>query len=117
MPNFTLQIDLEPFEALDQLALLARQDYNLGGSGDWFGEFRRGLHGVYARLWSLCAIVWSPAALLGGSRMASEGQNTLRDRIPLGICDVSDGLSVGMPYFRPKCNRMGRVASRFPRYN
>lgn len=53
MPNFTLQIDLEPFEALDQLALLARQDYNLGGSGDWFGEFRRGLHGVYARLYGV----------------------------------------------------------------
>ena len=53
MPTFSVQFDLEPFEALDQLALLARQDYNLGGSGDWFGEFRRGLYGFYARLYGV----------------------------------------------------------------
>ena len=49
MSSFSLQFDSAPFETLDQLALLARQDYNLGGAGDWFGEFRGGLYGFYAR--------------------------------------------------------------------
>lgn len=53
MPDFSVQFDLSPFEALDQLALLARQDYNLGGAGDWFGEFRGGLYGFYARLYGV----------------------------------------------------------------
>lgn len=53
MSEFSVQFDLAPFEALDQLALLARQDYNLGGAGDWFGEFRGGLYGFYARLYGV----------------------------------------------------------------
>ena len=53
MPDFAVHFDLEPFESLDQLALLARQDYNLGGAGDWFGEFRGGLYGFYARLYGV----------------------------------------------------------------
>ncbi len=51
MTEFSLRFETRPFEALDQLALLARQDYNLGGAGDWFGEFRGGLYGFYARLY------------------------------------------------------------------
>ena len=50
MTDFSLQFDSAPCDALDQLALLARQDYNLGGAGDWFGEFRGGLYGFYGRL-------------------------------------------------------------------
>jgi len=50
MTDFSLQFKSAPFEALDQLALLATQDYNLGSAGDWFGEFRGGLYGFYARL-------------------------------------------------------------------
>ena len=53
MPEFSVQFDLALFQALDQLALLARQDYNLGGAGDWFGEFRGGLYGFYARLYGV----------------------------------------------------------------
>jgi hypothetical protein len=53
LPEFSVQFDPAPFEALDQLALLARQDYNLGGAGDWFGEFRGGLYGFYARLYGV----------------------------------------------------------------
>jgi len=34
VPEFSVHFDLAPFEALDQLALLARQDYNLGGTAD-----------------------------------------------------------------------------------
>lgn len=50
MPEFSVQFDLKAFEELDQLALLARQDYNLGDTGHWFGEFRGGLYGFYARI-------------------------------------------------------------------
>lgn len=50
MSAFEVQFDAESFASLDQVALLARQDYNLGGAGDWFGEFRGGLYGFYARL-------------------------------------------------------------------
>lgn len=53
MPDFAVQFDSEPFELFDELALLARQDYNLGGAGDWFGAFRGGLYGFYARLYGV----------------------------------------------------------------
>lgn len=53
MNDFSVEFDLAPFGALDQLALLARQDYNLGGDGDWFGEFRGGLYGFYSRLYGI----------------------------------------------------------------
>lgn len=53
MPDFSLKFERAPFEALDQLALLARQDYNLGGAEKWFGEFRGGLYGLYARLYGV----------------------------------------------------------------
>ena len=53
MPDFSVQFDLVPLKSLDQLALLACQDYNLGGAGDWFGEFRGGLYGFYARLYGV----------------------------------------------------------------
>jgi hypothetical protein len=53
IPDFAVHFDSEPFESLDQLALLACQDYNLGGAGDWFGDFRGGLYGFYARLYGV----------------------------------------------------------------
>jgi len=53
MPDFAVHFDAHPFESLDQLALLVRQDYNLGGTGDWFGAFRGGLYGFYARLYGV----------------------------------------------------------------
>ncbi len=53
MPDFQVAFECKSFEELDQLALLARQDYNLGGAGDWFGEFRGGLYGFYARLYGV----------------------------------------------------------------
>ena len=48
--DFWLPFDLGSGRQLDNFALLARQDYNLGGRGDWFGCFRGGLYGFYARL-------------------------------------------------------------------
>jgi hypothetical protein len=53
MPDFSVTFETASFESLDQLALLARQDYNLGGTGEWFGEFRGGLYGFYARLYGV----------------------------------------------------------------
>ena len=48
--DFWLPFELEAATDLDNFALLARQDYNLGGSGGWFSCFRGGLYGFYARL-------------------------------------------------------------------
>ena len=53
MKDFDLHFDLEDCEKLDEFALLARQDYNLGGKGDWFGCFRGGLYGFYARIYGV----------------------------------------------------------------
>jgi hypothetical protein len=50
MTDFTLKFDTTSFRQLDEFALLACQEYNLGNRGDWFGNFRGGLHGFYARL-------------------------------------------------------------------
>lgn len=46
---FNLNINVKPLKALDKFALLASQDYNLGNSKDWFGNFRGGLYGFYSR--------------------------------------------------------------------
>ena len=51
--KFQLPFDPSPFHNLDELALLARQDYNLGHKGDWFGNFRGGLYGFFARIYGL----------------------------------------------------------------
>lgn len=51
--RFLLNFDLAPFHALDDFALIAEQDYNLGNKGDWFGCFRGGFHGVLARAYAV----------------------------------------------------------------
>jgi hypothetical protein len=48
--DFLLAIDLSSFKALDDFSLLACQSYNLGNDPDWFGSFRGGLYGMYARI-------------------------------------------------------------------
>lgn len=50
MADFKLRIDLDPLKELDEFALLACQRYNLGNETDWFGSFRGGLYGFYARI-------------------------------------------------------------------
>jgi hypothetical protein len=64
--DFVLRFDTAAFEQLDQFALLVCQDYNLGNQGNWFGTFRDGLYGFYARLYGVAVhyqIVhaWLPA--------------------------------------------------------
>jgi hypothetical protein len=53
MADYRITFDTRPYEELDSLALAACQDYNLGGAGDWFGEWRGGLYGFYARLFGV----------------------------------------------------------------
>jgi hypothetical protein len=53
MSNFTINIELSTFKELDQFALLACQKYNYGNTNDWFGSFRGGLYGSYARIHGL----------------------------------------------------------------
>jgi len=48
-----LNFDLSDFDDLDNFALLARQDYNLGNPGQWFGSFRGGLYGFQSRIYGL----------------------------------------------------------------
>ena len=48
-----LKIKSHPFEELDEFALLATQDYNLGNKPEWFGCFRGGLYGFYARVFGI----------------------------------------------------------------
>ncbi|UCE66763.1 MAG: hypothetical protein JSU85_01765 [Candidatus Zixiibacteriota bacterium] len=50
MSRFELHFDWSPFAKLDQFALQARQDYNLGNDNKWFNCFRGGLFGLKARL-------------------------------------------------------------------
>lgn len=50
MSEFHLNLDLHAFHKLDEFALLACQPYNYGNEGDWFGAFRGGLYGSYARI-------------------------------------------------------------------
>jgi len=50
MSEFLLKFNLSAFHELDRFALLARQDYNYGCVDDWFGSFRGGLYGSYARI-------------------------------------------------------------------
>jgi len=53
MSKFTLKIELSTFEELDKFALLACQEVNYGNNNDWFGSFRGGLYGSYARIHGL----------------------------------------------------------------
>ena len=47
---YDLDFCLRPCGELDQYALLARQEYNLGDPGEWFSNFRKGLNGFGSRL-------------------------------------------------------------------
>ena len=50
MTDYVLNFDLSAYQELDQYALLSCQKYNYGNDTDWFGSFRGGLYGSYARI-------------------------------------------------------------------
>lgn len=43
MTKFEIKINIEQYEDLDKLALMAWQKDNYGNNGDWFSNFRGGL--------------------------------------------------------------------------
>ena len=50
---FELQFDTTPLHAIDDIALLATQRYNLGDRGRWFLCFRKGCQGFGVRLYAV----------------------------------------------------------------
>lgn len=50
MAKYDLGFDQSAGNQLDEFALLARQDYNLGKGNGWFSHFRGGLYGHYSRV-------------------------------------------------------------------
>lgn len=48
-----LTIQSQPFEELDEFALLACQKDNFGNTSDWFGCFRGGLYAFYGRVFGI----------------------------------------------------------------
>lgn len=53
MDRFKLSFDLTPLGPLDEFALLAAQEYNLGDASNWFYYFRSGIQGLEARLYGV----------------------------------------------------------------
>ena len=49
---YEIHFDTRVMGAVDRLALLARQSYNLGDHGAWFGAFRGGYQGFNVRLYA-----------------------------------------------------------------
>ncbi len=72
MSGFSLFFDNTKFQLLDQFAQLVRQDYNLGNKGDWFGTFRGGLYGFYARLYGITVHYYLVHAWLPTPRLPTE---------------------------------------------
>ncbi len=72
MSNFTLNIEPSTFNELDQFALLACQKYNYGNNNGWFGSFRGGLYGSYARIHGLINHYYAVHAWMPRPRLPAE---------------------------------------------
>lgn len=72
MSDYIIEFDLTIFHQLDEYALLACQDYNYGGESGWFGSFRGGLYGSYARVHGVCNHYHSVHAWMLRPRIPSE---------------------------------------------
>ena len=51
--RFEVSFDTTPLLELDEFALLAEQEFNLGNEGDWFSHFRGGVYAVHGRLYGV----------------------------------------------------------------
>jgi hypothetical protein len=72
--DFLLQFDLAPLKQLDQFALLACQDYNYGNTTDWFGDFRGGLHALYARVYAVRKHYYEVHAWIPARRLLADAE-------------------------------------------
>lgn len=72
MPDFILDFNLDSFHQLDEYALLSCQSYNFGNESDWFGSFRGGLYGSYARVHGICSHYHAVHAWMPRPRIPSE---------------------------------------------
>jgi hypothetical protein len=72
MPAFTLQFNLNSYHQLDEYALLSCQAYNFGNDNDWFGSFRGGLYGSYARIHGVCSHYHTVHSWIPRPRLPSE---------------------------------------------
>lgn len=72
MTNYDLPFNLKPFEELDNFALLSCQKYNLGNDTDWFGAFRGGLYGFYARIYGVISHYQSVHSWMARPRLPTE---------------------------------------------
>ncbi len=72
MSEFTLSFNLNNYQQLDNYALLSCQAYNFGNDSDWFGCFRGGLHGGYARIHGVCSHYHAVHAWMPRPRFPSE---------------------------------------------
>src|SRR5437588_6529186 len=50
---YVLRFDTTPTYALDDFALMATQQFNLGNPSDWFGTFRGGRNGMESKIYGL----------------------------------------------------------------
>ena len=72
MTNFNLEFDLTSYHKIDEYALLTCQKYNYGNDSDWFGSFRGGLYGSYARLHGVSNHYYAVHAWMPRPRLPSE---------------------------------------------
>lgn len=72
MSEFTLQFNIDSYHKLDNFALLASQSYNFGNDTDWFGNFRGGLYGCYARIHGICSHYYAVHAWMPRPRLPTE---------------------------------------------
>ena len=72
MKDYILHFDLKAYRALDQYALLSCQKYNYGNDTDWFGSFRGGLYGSYARIHGITNHYYAVHSWIPRPRLPSE---------------------------------------------
>ena len=72
MSDFRLHFDLDDSKRLDRFALLACQAYNFSNVSDWFGAFRGGLYGFYARIHGVVTHYYAVHAWMPKPRMPAE---------------------------------------------
>jgi len=77
MSKYEISLDLSDYGILDEFALLARQDYNLGNQGKWFNAFRGGLYGFHSRLHGFATHYNTVHAWIPVPRIPSETEHHL----------------------------------------